>query len=128
VLSGLSPSESGPKPSASVPGPLAGTWEGTVEDAGKEKDTKPGWKTELTLRAGKHNGDVRYLDGECAGTAVPVSYKANRLTVNTEFPKEMSGCEVGDIQITRRKGGKLDITYHDDKGNVTASGILVRQQ
>jgi hypothetical protein len=126
VRSALSPSDTGPKPSASVPAPLAGTWEGMVKDAGKQKGKKSGWKAALTLRTGKHNGEVRYLDGKCTGTAVPVSYQGNRLTVDTVF--EMSGCDVGDIQVTRRKDGRLHIAYHDKNGKVTSSGVLILQR
>jgi hypothetical protein len=127
-VSGVLLRKPAPKPTASVPKPLAGTWEGVVGDKGKGKDKNSGWKAELTLRAGKHNGEVRYLGGKCVGTAVPVSYIENRLIVKTEFPKDASGCEVGDIQLTRRKDGKLDVTYHDDNGKVSSSGRLTRQR
>lgn len=108
-------------PPVAVPEQLAGTWKGKVKDAGHDKTP---WKAELTLRAGKHDGDVSYLGGKCTGTAVPISYQANRLTVRTDFPADMSGCGVGDFQLTMRRSGKLTIVYHDTKGKVTASGVL----
>lgn len=117
IHSALRPSHSGPKPLASVPEALAGAWRGTVRSPTDGK-----WSTELTLRAGKHNGRVRYLGGKCAGTAVPVSYKAERLTVRTVFSD--SGCDAGNIQVTLRKDRRLSVAYHDRTGKVTASGAL----
>jgi len=115
--------EQGPKPSVSVPRKFAGDWKGTVRDSGGEKSR---WSAEFKLRAGKHNGDVRYVGGKCTGIAVPIRLKADRLTVNTSFPPEMSGCDVGDLQITR-KGDAITVVYHDDKGKTTASGTLGRE-
>jgi hypothetical protein len=123
----LHPSGAGPKPSASVPKPFAGTWEGTVTDAAKKKGTHARWKAEVTLHAGKRNGEVRYLGGKCTGTAVPVSFDHDRLTVNTVFGSSMAGCEVGDMHLTRRKSAKLDLVYYDKNGKVTASGVLTRR-
>ncbi|MDN3351328.1 hypothetical protein [Actinomadura sp. DC4] len=115
--------EQGPQPSVSVPEQFAGDWKGTVRAAG---DEKAHWNVELRLRAGRHNGDVLYLEAKCAGTAVPIGLKADRLTVNTDFPEDMSGCDVGDIQIVR-EGDTVVVTYRDGKDKVTVSGTLGRE-
>jgi hypothetical protein len=114
-----------PKPTAAVPAEFAGTWTGTVQDAAKQDGRTIRWKAEVTLRTGKHDGDVRYLGGKCAGTAVPVSFDGDRLTLHTVFGS--SGCEVGDMHLKPRKGGKLGLVYYDETGKVTASGVLTRR-
>ncbi|WP_345367507.1 J domain-containing protein [Actinoallomurus liliacearum] len=117
--------EHGPK--TAVPSSFAGTWSGTVRDA-TERNGKPvRWEAEVTLRAGKHDGKVRYLDGKCVGTAVPTSVTRDRLTVNTVFGSGKHGCDVGDMHLVPRKGGKLALTYYDANGKVTASGVLTRR-
>ncbi|MEV0407128.1 J domain-containing protein [Actinoallomurus sp. NPDC050550] len=126
ILSAFFP-DRGPQPSAAVPAKFAGTWQGTVTDAAKQNGTHQRWKAEVTLHAGKKNGEVRYLDGKCAGTAVPVSFERDRLTVKTVFGSSMTGCDVGDMRLGRRKSAKLDVVYHDKNGKVTASGVLARQ-
>ncbi|GAB3988463.1 hypothetical protein GCM10029978_110920 [Actinoallomurus acanthiterrae] len=126
ILSALFP-DRGPQPSVAVPAKFAGTWQGTVTDAAKKNGTHARWKAEVTLHAGKHNGDVRYLDGKCAGTAVPVSFERDRLTVKTVFGSSMTGCDVGDMHLGRRKSAKLDVTYYDKNGKFTASGVLARR-
>lgn len=122
IFSNLFRSDPGPKPTATVPGRFAGDWKGTVRDAGKNGHD---WAAEFDLRSGRHNGDVRYLGGRCAGTAVPVSYTDKRLTVRTVF--DSTGCDVGNARLTVRDGDTLYVVYHDNKGKVTASGFLRRQ-
>jgi curved DNA-binding protein CbpA len=112
---------SGPHPSAAVPERFAGTWEGTF--GGHGKSHTGGWKAELTLREGKHNGEVRYLGGRCAGTAVPVSADADELTVRTVFPEREAGCDVGRIQLTEGEHGRLKAKFVKD-GTVTGTGSL----
>ncbi len=114
-------SASGPEPSASVPDSLAGTWKGTVA---RKSGDKSRWGVEITLHAGKRNGDVTYLDGQCTGTAVPVSYKAGKLTVSTEFSKEHDNCDVGDFELTLKHAPRAAIAYHDQNGKLTFSGVL----
>ncbi|MFL6054257.1 MAG: J domain-containing protein [Actinoallomurus sp.] len=126
VLQQLFPDD-GPQPAAAVPAQFAGTWAGTVQDAAKQDGTRVRWKAEVTLRAGKHNGEVRYLDGKCAGTAVPVFFAHDRLTLKTVFGSAMGGCDVGDMHLAPRKGGKLGVAYYAEKGKVTASGVLARR-
>jgi curved DNA-binding protein CbpA len=116
-------STSGPKPSASVPNSLAGTWKGTVSEK-SGRGNKSTWSVQITLHAGKHNGDVDYFDGKCTGTAVPVSYKAGKLTVSTEFSKALKSCDVGDFELALKHHPRLAITYRDHNGKVASSGIL----
>lgn len=118
-------SKTGTKPPAPVPGSLAGTWNGTVKDKSGRGDTST-WTVELTLRSGRHNGDVDYRDGRCSGTAVPVSYKGGSLTVSTDFSGDQEGCDVGDFQIVPKRHRYLAITYRDRHGKVVASGDLKR--
>lgn len=119
----------GPRPAVAVPSRFAGTWAGTVQDTAKQHDdgTPVRWKAEVTLKAGRHNGRVRYLDGKCSGTAVPLAFGHDRLTVNTVFGSSDSGCDVGDLHLTPHKGGKLDLAYRDKNGKVTASAVLTRR-
>ncbi|WP_433179845.1 DnaJ domain-containing protein [Actinoallomurus sp. CA-150999] len=126
ILSAFFP-DRGPQPSVAVPAKFAGRWKGTVTDATTKNGTHQRWKAEVTLHAGKKNGEVRYLDGKCAGTAVPVSFEHDRLTVKTVFGSSMTGCDVGDMRLGRRKSAKLDVVYHDKNDKVTASGVLARQ-
>ncbi|QKW37649.1 J domain-containing protein [Actinomadura sp. NAK00032] len=115
---------SGPSPKAAVPARFAGTWTGTVKDLPRRKGDD-GWYAELTLHRGKQNGEVRYLHGRCAGIAVPLSVSGETLVIDTVFPDEQSGCDVGDIHITARGEGKAAITLHSS-GEKTASGLLDR--
>jgi hypothetical protein len=117
----VSPAE--PEPRVSVPERFAGTWTGTVK--GKDEDAERG-KAEITLRAGRNNGRVRYLDGECTGLAVPVSNAGGRLVLNTEFSEDESGCDTGDMHLTRRKDGRLSLTYRAGADKVIQSGVLRR--
>jgi hypothetical protein len=125
-ISLLSPSlhsPSGPKPSASVPKRFAGTWVGVF--GGQGESHVNGWKAELTLREGKHNGEVRYQGGACAGTAVPVSSQANQLTVRTVFSEQEAGCDVGRIKLTKSGSHKLNVRFVKG-GTVNWSGSLSR--
>lgn len=99
----------GPTAEAAVPANLAGTWEGTVKDHYGDHAT---WAVELTLEEGQNVGEVRYLHGRCVGKAVPVSYSGKSLRIRTDFPDEKSGCDVGDLTLTKRKDGKADIVYY----------------
>lgn len=124
VLSDYLHSRSRPKPSAAVPQRFAGTWTGVFGGHGKSHIN--GWKAELTLREGKHNGKVRYRSGPCTGTAVPVSYRAKRLTVRTVFSDQKTGCDIGRIQLMKREGDSLNVRFVKG-GTVTWSGSLSRQ-
>ncbi|MCO5968985.1 J domain-containing protein [Actinoallomurus soli] len=119
----------GPQPSVAVPARFAGTWAGTVQDVAKRHDDGEPvrWKAEVTLKNGRHNGKVRYLDGKCSGTAVPLAFGHDRLTVNTVFGSSQTGCDVGDMHLAVRKNGRLDLSYLDKNGKVTASGVLTRR-
>ncbi|MFB4308889.1 J domain-containing protein [Actinomadura sp. GTD37] len=115
----------GPSAEASVRGDLAGTWKGTVRDRDGDRSS---WAVELTLKEGKKAGEVRYLHGRCAGTAVPVSYAGKALVIETDFPDGQSGCDVGDITLTRRKDGKADIVYYaSDRKTKRTTGVLRRR-
>lgn len=105
-----------------VPRDLAGTWTGNVKDHYGGRAT---WAVELTLKAGEKSGEVRYLHGKCIGTAVPVSHSGNSLVLRTNFTAGLSGCDVGDITLTRRKDGKADIVYYAaDQRTKKTTGVL----
>lgn len=113
-----------PAPAAAVPERLSGTWSGKVKDRDEQGAV---WKVKFTLWAGWNNGRVDYLDGKCLGIAVPVKYKSKRLTVNTEFPDDKaSWCDVGNVHLTLRKDGRLDVVYYDEEGKAESSGVLAR--
>ncbi|OLT25947.1 hypothetical protein BJF79_12540 [Actinomadura sp. CNU-125] len=82
----------GPKPEASVPDDLTGTWAGTVKQVAGDRSS---WDVEMTLEEGLNLGEVRYLEGKCTGTAVPVADNGKTLTVETDFPDDKSECDVG---------------------------------
>ncbi|QFG20790.1 J domain-containing protein [Actinomadura sp. WMMB 499] len=111
----------GPTPEASVPDDLAGTWAGTVKRVAGDRNS---WDVELTLEEGLKLGEVRYLKGECTGTAVPVVNEGKTLTVETDFPDDMSGCDVGALNLTPRKGDKTDIVYYAANGEKEATAVL----
>ncbi|MFI0371181.1 J domain-containing protein [Actinomadura sp. 1N219] len=123
VVSELRPDASEPR--AEVPRELAGTWHGTIKDRPVEKGDK-GWRAGLTLRAGKRNGDVRYLDGQCSGTAVPIALNGWTLTIDTRFPETDAGCDVGDISLTPEGRGKVELTVYSPSGEKSAAGTLTR--
>lgn len=105
-----------------VPRDLAGTWTGNVKDHYGGRAT---WAVALTLKAGEKSGEVRYLHGKCIGTAVPVSHSGNSLVLRTNFTAGLSGCDVGDITLTRRKDGKADIVYYAaDQRTKKTTGVL----
>ncbi|MCO6008240.1 J domain-containing protein [Actinoallomurus purpureus] len=117
----------GPQPSAAVPSSFAGTWKGLVKDVADKNREAKGWKAQVTLHAGKHNGDVHYLESGCGGTAVPVSFERDRLTVRTVFSNGTTGCDVGDMHLTLRKNGRLALAYYDKNGKTISSGVLTRR-
>ncbi|WP_307801723.1 J domain-containing protein [Actinomadura violacea] len=113
-----------PSAEVAVPTALAGTWKGKATDRGAEHSE---WDVELTLEEGKKDGEIRYLHGKCAGTAVPLTFSDRTLTVRTDFSDDASDCDVGDMHLTRRKGGKADLVYYDSgKKTKSASGVLYR--
>lgn len=111
----------GSRPSVAVPGRFAGTWVGVF--GGDDRTHADGWTAELTLRTGRHNGDVRYLRGRCSGTAVPVSARDDRLTVRTVFSADEAGCDVGNLEFTKGRDGGLDVRIIKD-GAVIGTGTL----
>ncbi|MEV5827744.1 hypothetical protein AB0L25_19450 [Spirillospora sp. NPDC052242] len=97
-----------PEPSPSIPAAFAGTWTGKITEKGEQEGT---WKAKFVLPEGEHDGEVIYLDGECTGSVVPVSYQDGVLTLDTRFPALRSGCDVGDVRLKLRDDGRLDAVY-----------------
>ncbi|MFI0484777.1 J domain-containing protein [Actinomadura sp. 9N215] len=118
----LLPDPSDPK--AEVPARLAGTWRGTIKDR-PARENDDGWRAELVLREGKHNGEVRYLGGRCSGTAVPISVNGATLTLDTRFPEGRAGCDVGDVNLTPGRKGKAEFVIYSS-GEISAKGTLTR--
>lgn len=115
-----------PRPAAdvAVPSDLAGTWTGTVKEReGKKKS----WDVRLTLKKGKNVGEVRYLKGKCTGKAVPISLQEKTLRVRADFPDDADRCDHGDLNLTRRKDGKVSLVYYaPTRTKKTATGVLRR--
>jgi hypothetical protein len=56
-----------------------------------------------------------------------MSYESDVLTVDTRFPAGRGGCDVGDMRIETRKGGKVSVTFRASTGKVRSSGTLKKQ-
>ncbi|MGK5555722.1 J domain-containing protein [Actinomadura kijaniata] len=119
----------GPQPEVAVPAELAGTWKGRAKDEDRRQNGRDrGWAVEVVLRDGERNGEVRYLDGRCTGTAVPVALDKRTLRLRTVFPEDRKGCDVGDIHLTRRKGDKADfVIYRDHSRAKESTAVLTRR-
>ncbi|WP_131742092.1 J domain-containing protein [Actinomadura roseirufa] len=126
LVIGLINKDKPPDPMVAVPPGYTGTWTGTIKYLGSGGSS---WGVRLTLRKGLHNGDVSYLNGGCRGKAVPLSAGTGEpLIIRTAFPEDRSGCDVGDIHLTRRKDGRLEARYYaSDKDQVRAQGTLDRE-
>ncbi|WP_131742089.1 J domain-containing protein [Actinomadura roseirufa] len=99
-----------PDPEAPVPPGFAGTWQGTVRDV---ETNQPSWDVKLSLRTGWHIGEVSYMDGRCKGKAVPTVLDTEKnLTVRTVFSNDRDTCNVGDLHLTHRRDGRLDLVYY----------------
>ncbi|MFD0900017.1 J domain-containing protein [Actinomadura sediminis] len=103
----LSPADDAESPPP-IPSDFAGTWTGKITEKDEQEGT---WKAKFVLPEGERGGKVAYLDGECSGSVVPVSYEDGILTLDTRFPGLQSGCDVGDVQLRLRDDGKLEAVY-----------------
>lgn len=109
-----------PVPSVAVPAKLAGTWKGTLANPADK-----GLQIELTLTAGKTNGEVHYSTGDgCTGAAVPTTTWKQALVLDTAFDDD--GCDLGNLYVTSTSSTKATVELHEqDKtltGTLTKSG------
>lgn len=107
------------QPVSTVPGPFAGTWKGTVVNAGQHAS----FPVEVTFQTGATTARAVYPRERCTGTLTLKSGTQSNLTMDLAIP---APCTSGTVQIKRMPDGTLQYAWSRPGTKLAYSGKLSR--
>jgi hypothetical protein len=104
---------------------LVGAWSGLAHNV----DETDSWAIRLVLPQGRHSGTFEYASFRCAGRITPTAQIGHQLTLELtikENPEE--GCEDGELRLSARRDGRLNVAIYREGGTQVAASSVLRKE